>query len=76
MAEGARARFGADWAIAVTGIAGPTGGTPTKPVGLVFIAVAGPDGTRVIRNQFSGEREDIKRKTAEEALHLLLERIT
>lgn len=75
MAEGARARFSADWAIGVTGIAGPTGAAPGKPVGLVFIAVAGANGIQVVRTQFSGTREEIKAKTAEKALTLLWEQI-
>lgn len=73
MAEGARARFNADVALATTGIAGPTGGSPGKPVGLVYIALAGPDTTRVERNVFPGSRESVKAQTAEFALNLLLE---
>ena len=71
MAEGVRARFGADYAVAVTGIAGPTGGTEEKPVGLVFIAVAGGDGTRVTCSQFTGARKAIKEQTAQAALQAL-----
>jgi PncC family amidohydrolase len=73
MADGARTRFGADYAIAVTGIAGPQGGTPEKPVGLVYISVAAPEATAVLRNVFTGTREEIKAQTAERALRMLLE---
>lgn len=73
LAQGARARFAADWAVGVTGIAGPSGGTPEKPVGLVYIAVAGPSGMTVTRNVFNGDREEIKRATSEKALYMLLE---
>lgn len=76
MAEGARARFGADYAVACTGIAGPSGGTPEKPVGLVYIGVAGPKGTRVVRRQFEGDRAHIKEQTADQALGLVLEAMT
>ncbi|GMU93079.1 MAG: hypothetical protein AMXMBFR4_21370 [Candidatus Hydrogenedentota bacterium] len=71
MAEGVRRRFGATWGVGVTGIAGPTGGTPEKPVGLVFIAVTGPAGTVTSRNQFVGPRESVKQQTAQTALELL-----
>lgn len=73
MADGARARFGVDYAVACTGIAGPSGGTPDKPVGLVYIGVAGPRGTHVERCQFSGDRARIKEQTADRALGLVLE---
>ncbi len=72
MAEGARMKFGADCAVAVTGIAGPDGGTPTKPVGLVYIAVASPTGTQVTRNLFPGDRGAVREATVEKALNLLL----
>lgn len=73
MALGARARFGASFGLSVTGIAGPDGGTPTKPVGLTWIGVASPDGERIERYQFDGDRESNKSKAASQALALLLE---
>lgn len=76
MAEGARNRFNADYATACTGIAGPSGGTPEKPVGLVYTAVACAEGTWVQRNLFAGSRDDIKQKTAEAVLGMLLERLS
>jgi PncC family amidohydrolase len=75
MAEGARRVFGADYAVGVTGIAGPTGGSTEKPVGLVYIAVAGPSGTISATNRFNGSREAIKEQTAEKTLTLLLEQL-
>lgn len=76
MAEGARKRFSADFAVACTGIAGPGGGSPEKPVGLVYIGVAGPAGTAVERCQFGGDRMSIKQQTADRALALVLEALT
>ena len=75
MAEGVRRRFGVDYAVACTGIAGPGGGTEEKPVGLVYIAVAAPNETRGERCQFDGDRESVKQQTAEFALNLLVESI-
>lgn len=76
MAEGACQRLQAAWGIGVTGIAGPGGGTVEKPVGLVYIAVAGPERTVVTENRFEGSREEIKAATAERALAMLLEQIS
>jgi len=71
MAEGLRARSGADIAVSTTGIAGPTGGTPEKPVGLVYIAVAGAKGVTVARNQFSGDRAHVRAQAALTALEMV-----
>lgn len=71
MAEGCRERLAADYALAATGIAGPTGGTKAKPVGLVFIALAGPDGTQVEKQIFTGHRDRIRQRAALAALDCL-----
>jgi len=75
MATGVRERFHAQVSVAVTGIAGPTGGTPQKPVGTVFIAVAGPKRVEARRFAFQGGREQIKAQTAEAALTWLVEEL-
>ena len=75
MAEGVRRRFGADYGVACTGIAGPGGGTAAKPVGLVYIAVAFEEATKVARHVFSGSRLLVKEQTAEDALAMLLENV-
>jgi nicotinamide-nucleotide amidase len=69
MAEGVREHIGADWGVGVTGIAGPEGGTEEKPVGLVFIGVAGPDGADVHRHVFPGDREYVRIRTALAAMN-------
>jgi nicotinamide-nucleotide amidase len=74
MARGARERAGTDIGVAVTGIAGPDGGTPTKPVGTVFIALADRQGTVVERYRFDRDREGNKALSAVRALDLLRRR--
>jgi nicotinamide-nucleotide amidase len=71
MAEGARRQTGADYALSVTGIAGPTGGTDAKRVGTVFVGLAGPFPTRVDRYFNPYDRETFKQVTAQQALDLL-----
>ena len=72
MAEGALARSNAQLAVAVTGIAGPTGGSPAKPVGTVWMAIAGTGrATRVELLQLQGDRASVRRQTVERALQAL-----
>ncbi|UCH62616.1 MAG: CinA family nicotinamide mononucleotide deamidase-related protein [Fidelibacterota bacterium] len=71
MAEGVKSVFGADWGVATTGISGPTGGTPEKPVGLAFLAVAGPQRTVARETRLLPYRLPHKAATAQAALNLL-----
>ncbi|RMG77629.1 MAG: CinA family protein [Chloroflexi bacterium] len=73
MAQGALSLFHADYALSVTGIAGPGGGTPEKPVGLTYIGLAGRDGTlQVERYVWQGDRQANKQQSVQAALNLLL----
>jgi nicotinamide-nucleotide amidase len=73
MAGGARARFAADYAVAVSGVAGPGGGSAAKPVGTVWIAWADPAGSRAELYRFDGDREAVRRAAVREALRGLIE---
>ena len=76
MAQGALKNSGADIALSVTGVAGPTGGTDEKPVGLVYIGIAQKDKTpEAIKNNLDGDRTSIRQATVEKALELLIERL-
>jgi nicotinamide-nucleotide amidase len=71
MADGVRSRLGADVGVAVTGVAGPGGGTAEKPVGLVFAHAAGPNGERAVRTELPGDRDMIRGRATAAALHLV-----
>jgi nicotinamide-nucleotide amidase len=71
MAAGARTRSGTDVGVGITGIAGPDGGTPEKPVGLVYIGLDGAAGTRVRRAQFPGDRDRVRFQATQAALEMI-----
>jgi PncC family amidohydrolase len=75
MSRGARRMLGADYALSVTGIAGPGGGTPDKPVGLVFVALTGPGVERCERHVWGGDRRENKMRSARRALQMLIEHL-
>ena len=76
MAVGVRERLGVDVAVAVTGIAGPDGGTEEKPVGLVYLHAEAPGGGRGLEFQFPGDRDSIRRRATVTALHLVRRLLT
>jgi nicotinamide-nucleotide amidase len=72
LADGARSRVGADVGVGITGIAGPGGGSESKPVGLVWLSVAGPDGARITRSTtLPGGRADVRDRSTTVAMHLV-----
>ena len=75
MAEGARKRFGCEWAVATSGIAGPGGAEPGKPVGTVWIAVACSLQNEAFCEIFSGDRNKVREKSVYKVLHILLEKL-
>lgn len=75
MAAGARARFGADMGVAITGVAGPGGGSPSTPVGTVWLALADAGGTLAVRHHFGGDRLTVKRLSVSAALDLVRRRV-
>ncbi len=71
MAAGVCRVSGADWGIAVSGIAGPGGGSPDKPVGTVWLALAGPDGIETFVRHFAGDRAAVRQQTVDTVLAVL-----
>ena len=76
MANGVRLNANADIGIAVTGIAGPTGGTIDKPVGLVYIGIATKDKVDAHKFIFSGDRDAVRKSTVENAIRLALDKLS
>jgi nicotinamide-nucleotide amidase len=75
MAQGALRGAPAQWAVAVTGIAGPEGGSPDKPVGTVWFAWAGPDHLQTLKRQFAGDRTAVREASVRVALEGLVDRL-
>lgn len=73
MAHGVRRQLKTDWSVAITGIAGPTGGTPAKPVGTVCFAISGPDFEDSRKELFSGDRKAIQMRSVDCAVAWLVE---
>jgi nicotinamide-nucleotide amidase len=71
LAEGIRKRCLSSYGIGITGVAGPTGGTEQKPVGLVYVALAGEEGTQVVERNFPGDRKRIRWFAAQQALEMV-----
>lgn len=73
MADGARVRFDSDYGLSITGIAGPGGGSPEKPVGLTWIGLSSGDATRATRHVFQGDRTANQHDAARQALRMLID---
>ena len=76
MAQGAKAASGAQWAVAVTGIAGPAGGSPDKPVGTVWFAWAGPVRVEALHRRLDGDRAAVRAASVAIALQGLVDRLS
>jgi nicotinamide-nucleotide amidase len=75
MAEGIRVKIGTTLGLAVTGIAGPSGGSPDKPVGLVYIALSDGNKNEVLERRFHGDRDRIRKYATQQALDLVRRRL-
>jgi nicotinamide-nucleotide amidase len=75
MARGARQRAQADYALAISGIAGPDGGTPDKPVGTIVMAVCDAQGERAVTFHWKGTRDELRARSVSVALDLLRRRL-
>ena len=75
MAKGARTSLKVDWVVSITGIAGPSGGSPDKPVGTVWFGIAGPRVEETCEQKFSGDRVEIQNAAAEFATSWLAEKL-
>ena len=75
MATAARARFGTEYAVSTTGVAGPGGGSDEKPVGLVYLHVSAPWGPLTREMRWGGARVDVRQRAAVAALHLMREHL-
>jgi nicotinamide-nucleotide amidase len=71
MAEGIRKRCLSSYGVGITGVAGPSGGSEAKPVGLVYIALAGDEGTQVVERNFPGDRKRIRWFASQQALEMI-----
>jgi nicotinamide-nucleotide amidase len=71
LAEGIRKRCLSSYGVGITGVAGPTGGTEQKPVGLVYIGLAGEEGTQVVERNFPGDRKNIRQFATQQALEMI-----
>jgi nicotinamide-nucleotide amidase len=71
LAEGIRQRCLSSYGIGITGVAGPTGGTEQKPVGLVYVALAGEEGTQVVERNFPGDRKRVRWYASQQALEMV-----
>ena len=72
MAEGVKSLMKTDYAISITGIAGPTGATKDKPLGLVYIGITDGNNTKVYKNIFNGSRQQVRLRSANKAIQLII----